>query len=202
MTTDDAEARLQSARESFSGRTLTESQFQKAWALSGVIDEEIRRSGSFREALTDYSHAFARAEKFDALRGETILRDVYAGRFGQTMNQSREALLKTEEALPKAARTRALACAETIGELIQKAPTQPFYMAHDRAAVTLARELNITQTGAKTIMKESYQSKHGRDLYEVGKEIEEAYHRPAREAEAAARKAEKLQSRSRAQSMT
>ena len=202
MTTEDDMTAMQAARESFSGSSLTESQFQEAYAISGVLHGAIRKTGSFNEKLIDYAHVYARSEKFDALRGETILRDIYAARYGQTLNQTREALLKAEEALPETARTRALTCAETIGELIQKAPTQPFYQAYDRAAVTLANELKITQSGAKTLMKETYQAAHGRDLYEAGKEIEEAYHRPAREAEIAARKAEKLQTRSRAQSMS
>ncbi|MEM9813360.1 MAG: hypothetical protein AAF160_21715 [Pseudomonadota bacterium] len=67
--------------------------------------------------------------------------------------------------------------------------------------MSLAEELKITQTGAKALMKETYQAAHDRDLYEAGKELEEAYHRPVREAEIAERKAEKLQSRSRSQSM-
>ncbi|MDJ0630571.1 MAG: hypothetical protein QNJ44_20105 [Rhodobacter sp.] len=50
-------------------------------------------------------------------------------------------------------------------------------------------------------MKDAYQAKHGKDLYEAGKEVEEAYHKPVREAEIAARKAEKLQTHNRTQSM-
>lgn len=200
--TDDTQARMQAARESFSGRTLTTSQFQAAWALAGVLHGEIHKSGSFREELTDYAHAFARGERFDALRGETILRDIYKARYGETLNQTREGLMAAEEALPETARARALVQAETIGELIRQAPTQPFYQAYDRAAVSLATELKITQTGAKALMKESYQAAHNRNLYEAGKEIEEAYHKPVREAEIAERKAEKLQTRSRTQTMS
>lgn len=198
-TTDDREARTTAARESFSGRTLTESQFNGAWAVSGVLHGEIHRTGSFRDTLVDYAHAYARSKTFDALRGETILRDIYAGRYGETLNQTREGLLAQEEALPETARSRALTSAETIGDLIREAPTQPFYQAHDRVAVTLARELGITQTCAKSLMKEAFEATHGRDLYAAGKELEEAYHRPVREAEIAQRKAEKLQQRGRTQ---
>ncbi|MEM7530451.1 MAG: hypothetical protein AAF416_22930 [Pseudomonadota bacterium] len=194
-TTDDHQARVQAARDSFSGKTLTDGQFKEAWALTSVLRGEIDRSGSFKETLVDYAHAFARGQRFDALRGETIIRDIYQGRYGETLNATRERLIGAEENLPETARTRALVCAETIGALIQKAPTQPFYRAYDRAAVTLAGELKITQAGAKALMKEAYQAKHGRELYEVGKELEEAYHRPVREAEIAARKAEQSPSR-------
>ena len=105
-----------------------------------------------------------------------------------------------EERLPDQARARALTCAETIGDLVQAPPTQPFYQAYDRAAVTLSKELGITQSGAKVLMKESFEAQHNADLYQHGKEIEEAYHKPIREAEIAARKAEKLQTRSQSQS--
>lgn len=190
MTDADEQSRMAAARDSYSGRTLTESQFQKAWALAGVFNDEIRRTGSFIEPLTDYAHAYARAEKFDALRGETILRDLYKERFGETMNQTREGLLAAEAALPDIAKTRALDCAEAIGELIRKAPTQPFYKAYDRAAVSLSAELKITQVAAKALMKDAYEAHHGRDLYEVGKALEKEHHLPVREAEIAARKAE------------
>lgn len=200
MTPEDRQAQITAARESYSGRTLTQSQFKEAWALSGILNREIQKTGSFREKLTDYSHAYARSEKFDALRRETILRDIYTARYSQSMNQTREGLMAREEAMPETSRARALTCAETIGDLIQKAPTQPFYQAYDRAAVTLAKELDITQSGAKTLMKETFKEVHSRDLYEAGKEIEAAYHRPVREAEIAARKAEKLETRDQQQS--
>ena len=198
--TDDRETRIQAARDSFSGRTLTDSQFKEAWALSRVLQGEIQKTGSFREKLTDYAHAYGRSEKFDALRGETILRDIYTARYGQSMNQTREGLLAAAENLPANAKTLALNAAESIGEQIQQAPTQPFYMAYDNAAVALATELKITQSGAKALMQEAYREVHDRDLYAAGKEVEEAYHRPVREAEIAARKAEQLQTRSQSQS--
>lgn len=50
-------------------------------------------------------------------------------------------------------------------------------------------------------MKDEYRANHGRDLYEVGKEIEAAYHKPVREAEIAARKAEQLENRTQSRSM-
>lgn len=184
------DATLQAIRESFSGKTMTETQLHKAHAIAEIIHAEIQRSGSFRETLTDYAHAFARNERFDALRGETMIRDTYTAVQGQSMGQTCERLKAAEENLPETARTRALDCAETIGQLIQAAPTQPFYQVYDRAAVTLSVEFGITQNAAKTLMKESFEQHHGRDLYDHGKKIEETYHKPVREAEIAARKAE------------
>jgi len=197
--TDDT---LQAARESFSGRNRTETQVQQSYAIAGILHAELHRSGSFIEPLTDYAHAFARNQKFDAMRGEKFIRDVYQARYGQTLNQTREALQAAEKALPESAHTRALVCAETVGELIQDAPTQPFYKAYDRAAVTLSAEFGITQNAAKAMMQDSFAEKHGKDLYAHGKRLEEAYHKPVREAEIAARRAEKLPSQGLSRSMT
>lgn len=197
--TDETTNPQHAARESFSGKTMTETQFQTAWAISGIINEEIKQSGSFIEALTDYSHAFARPERFDAMRGEKMIRDIYSARFDQSMNQTREGLKVAEDNMPDIAKTRALDCAESIGQLIEKAPTQPFYKAYDRAAVTLAKELNITQLGAKAMMKDAFQQQHGAALYETGKALEEKFHTPVREAEKEARIAERTTSRTQSQ---
>ncbi|OIQ26167.1 MAG: hypothetical protein BM562_16635 [Alphaproteobacteria bacterium MedPE-SWcel] len=197
MTDDDKQARIQVARDSFSGRGLTDTQFAEAWALSGIIHGEINRSGSFHEKLTDYAHAFARNERFDAMRSEAILRDIYKGRYGETMNQTREALLTQEEQLPQTAQARILVHAESIAPMIQEGPTRPFYQAYDAAAVSLSGEIGIAQTSAKALMKDAFQRKYGRDLYEAGKEVEQAYHKPVRDAGNAPRKVEQLPSRSR-----
>lgn len=201
-TSEDRQARIQAARESFSGRTLTEGQFREAWAVSGVIRNEIKKTGSFVEKLTDYAHAYARSEKFDALRGETILRDIYKARYQQSMNQTREGLLETEKNLPEDARARALTSAESVSNLIKEGTTQPFYKAYDAASLALAGELKVTQSAAKNLMKEAYQKAHDRDLYAAGKQAEEQYHRPVREAAAAERKTEKQQSRTRSPTMS
>lgn len=192
---------LQAARDSFSGKAMTETQVRQAHAIAGILYEEIQRSGTFREALTDYSHAFSRTEKFDAMRAEKMLRDSFQARYGQTLNQTREGFKTAEESLPDNARTRTLECAESIGPLIQAAPTQPFYKAYDRAAVTLSAEFGITQYAAKAMMKDAFEQRHSRDLYVYGKEIEEANYKPVRNAEIAARKAESSQTRSQSRSM-
>lgn len=197
MTTHDA---LAAARETFSGKSMTETQIIQANAIATILHAEIHRSGSFREGLTDYAHAFARNQKFDALKAEAMIRDAYSARQGQTLNQTREALLAATENLPDNVQTRALAAAETIGPLISDEQTRPFYQAYDMAAMTLASDLGVTQSKAKTLKREAFKAHDGRDLYDAGKEIEEAYHRPARQAEIATRKAEQTQSRSQSRS--
>lgn len=187
---------LQAARESFSGKTMTESQLIVAVAITDILDAEIKRSGSFIEKLTDYSHAFARNEKFDAPRAEKMIRDIYTASRGQSMNQTRESLQASAENLPDIARTRALDRAESVAERIQSGPTQPYYLALDQASRSLAEEFGITQNMAKELMSDTFEQHHGKELYAHGKEVEEAYHKPVREAEIAARKVENLQSRS------
>lgn len=197
--------RVIEARESFSGKSLTQSQFQEAWAISGIIHQEIQKNGSFRDPLTDYSHTYARTKKFDAMRGEAILRDIYTGRYGQSMNQTREALMDQEKALiaspEKQTETQAhaLNAAESVESMIKEGSTQPFYKAYDTASVQLASDIKITQIGAKALMKDAYKNTHDRELYDHGKKVEEAYHKPVREAEIASRKVEKLETQSRTQ---
>lgn len=197
---------IAAAKESFSGKTLTESQFNEAWAISKIIHQEINKRGTFREKLTDYSHAFARSEKFDAMRAENILRDVYGGRYSQSMNHTREALMAKENALAATPDTQsetqvhALKSAEAVEGLIKEGRTQPFYKAYDIASQKLASKLKITQTGAKALMQAAYKAQHDRDLYDQGKEVEGAYHKPVREAEIAARKAEKMENNQQTQS--
>ncbi len=197
---DDKSNSLQTARESFSGKGMSETQLVTAVAIADILHAEIQNSGSFVEKLTDYSHAFARSERFDAMRAETMIRDIYTATRGQSMNQTREGLKAAERNLPENAQTRALACAESIGSLIQAPPTQPFYKAYDRAAVTLSREFAITQAAAKTMMSDAYKDMHARDLYEAGKEQEEQFHKPARAAEIAQRRSCQVQKHSPRQS--
>lgn len=174
---------MEAARNSHSGQKLTESQFDKAWSLSGVVEREIRRSGSFREALTDYAHAFARTEKIDAMQGEAALRDVFKGRYGRTMNAMREDLLDREVELKQGGDDHALRHARQVGARISEGETMPFYRAYDIEANRMAQDQRITESGAKIMMKEAYARAEGRDLYDDGKALEERHHRPVREAE-------------------
>ena len=196
--------RIKAARESFSGKTLTESQFQEAWAISKVIRQEIDKRGSFKDKLTDYSHAFARGEKFDAMRGETIVRDIYKGANGETMKQTLDGLMEREKNILQSPDTQAhaLKYAEKVPEIIKEGATQPFYKAYDQAAMGLSKDLKITQDGAKALMRDSYKNATERDLYKTGKEVEEPYHKPVREAEIATRKQEQLEARGQTQSQS
>ncbi len=178
----ETQDKIRQARESFNGKGLTQAQFDIALGVAGIIDRHIHKSGTFREPLTDYAHAFSRTEKFDAMKGEVIVRDIYAARYGRTMNATREALLANEKALPETAQDQALQAARRIEGLIRDGETMPLYKAYDHEGTHLARTLKITESGAKHLMTESYRTAEGRELYETGKALEEKYHRPKVEA--------------------
>jgi len=190
---------IRKARESFTGQNLTESQTDIVAGLTGIIDRHIQKTGSFREPLTDYAHAFARSEKFDAMKGEMIIRDFYTARYGRTMNATREALLENEKILPETAREQALQSARQTLDAISQGETEPFYKTYDREGSGLARSLNITERGAKNLMTENYRTVEGRELYETGKALEEKYHRP--KIEAARQEREQVRAQRRVHSM-
>jgi len=186
MNSDNEQSKpttVEKARQGFTGKRLTESQFDESWALTGIMEREIKRSGSFKDKLGDYANAFARSEKFDALRGETTIRDQFKARYGQSMNALREDLQTREANLTQSEKNMGLSAALDVGTSIANGDTMPFYRAYDQEAVKLSKSLSITETGAKSLMKEQYKAHQGRDLYADCKEVEKQYHLPKVEAE-------------------
>ena len=175
--------RVVQARESFSGRLLTDAQFDEAMAITGILEREIRKSGAFKDKLGDYAHAFARTEKFDAMKSETIIRDLFKERTGQTMNQMREALADREQKLTDQDRQNAYQCACNIGPMIENGNKMSFNRAFAHQAQSLAGELGITDAAAKNLMKEEFKAVEESELYDWGKELEEHFYRPQIEAE-------------------
>jgi hypothetical protein len=175
--------RIASARESFSGRLMTDAQFDEAMALTGILEREIQKSGAFKEKLGDYAFAFARTERFDAMKAETILRDLFKERTGQSMNQMRETLADREKDVTEEQRNTAYQRACDIGPMIEKGDKMSFNRAYAHQANLFAREVGITDAGAKFLMKEEFKAVEGSELYDWGKEIEERFYRPQIEAE-------------------
>jgi len=134
--------RVAHARESFSGRLLTDPQFDEAIAITGIVEREIKRSGAFKDKLGDYAYAFARSEKFDAMKSETIIRDLFKERTGQTMNQMREALAERESKLTDEQRQNAYQHACDIGPMIENGNKISFNRAFAHQAQFLATELS------------------------------------------------------------
>jgi len=196
MTKDD-ETKIPEVRHSSTGKKLSGSQYDESWAVAEIIHRGIEKTGSFREKLTDYSHAFARGEKFDALKAEMIIRDQFKAQYGKTMNQMRLALKERQENLPETADRDALEYARMIEPLIRDGETMPFYRAYDYVGGALAEKLNITETGAKELMTTAYREVEGRELYDFGKALEKKFIVPERNA-GQAQEAKRDQTRSRA----
>ena len=166
--------RVLEARESFSGRLLSDAQFDEAMAITGIVEREIRKSGAFKEKLGDYAYAFSRTEKFDPLKAETILRDLFKARTGQTMHQMREGFAERESKLTRAQTGQAYDHAIAVGKMIEEGNKISFHRAFNHQATQLAGQLGITDAGAKRLMKEEFKTAEADlDFYEWGKDIEE-----------------------------
>ncbi|MDD9911201.1 MAG: hypothetical protein OXR62_16155 [Ahrensia sp.] len=190
------------ARDSFSGRLLTDAQFNDFVAVSGILESEIRQTGTFKEKLTDYSHALARTSNMDAMKAETTLRDIFRARTGQTMNQLREELIENEEKLPEEARDYAREMVKQTGEAIKHGDKMPFYRAYDHHAGEMAQEFNITNVGARRVMNEVFREERDSELRDWGKELEEKYYRPQIEAEKQERQSQSRSKPGRSRSRT
>ncbi|MCF6317103.1 MAG: hypothetical protein L3J30_12660 [Marinosulfonomonas sp.] len=192
------ETKISEVRQSVTGSKLSDSQSDDSKSLAEIMHRGIRKNGKFREKLTDYSHAFARGEKFDAMRAEMIIRDQFKNQYGETMNQMRLGLKERQENLPETAGRDALEYARMIEPLIRDGETMPFYQAYDYVGGALAEKLNITETGAKALMSDTYSKNEGRELYETGKALEKKFHEPVREAKQQAREAQSVKTRTQA----
>lgn len=179
--------RVANARESFSGRLLTDRQFDDAMSITGIVEREIKTSGAFKDKLGDYAYSFARSEKFDAMKAETILRDLFKERTGQTMNQMREALVKREETITDEHRAQAYAYACGIGDLMENGVKMSFHRAQAHQAQQFAEEVGVTDACAKRLMREEFTAAENVDLNAWGKELDEQFYRPQIEAEKAER---------------
>lgn len=198
--------RILQARESFSGRLLTDSQFDEAMAITSIMEREIHKSGAFKQKLGDYAYAYARTEKLDAMKAKEGIRDLFKIRTGQTMNTMREAMMKREAELfsqdgqpsingngretnkarqPQLSddgKLRAYRAATELGQMIENGDKMSFFRAYSHQAAELAKDFGITESGAKKLMKQQFHEFEGRDLYQWGKDLEEQYYRPQIEA--------------------
>lgn len=183
-TKTNEDTRLQEARESFSGRLLTDAQFEEAIAITRIIEREVSKSGTFKDKLGDYSYAMSRTEKMDAVKAETIIRDLFKSRTGQTMNQMREKFAEREKNLPKDVKDKAYEHAARIGEHVSAGHKMTFYRAYAAEAQVFGEMLGITDAAAKMLMREAFKETEGSELYDWGKALDETYYRPQIEAEA------------------
>lgn len=171
----------EAARQSYSGQRMTSAEFEDAYAVAGIIAREIQKSGSFFEARENYAFAFSKGKKISAEQAKDALGDIFTERYGQSMNQMRETLIAQNlQASPE----MAAPYAAKVSQLITDGETMPLYKAVDQSSAEIAQTHGMTQNHAKTMMKEAQG-----DLYDLGKELEAAYHAPV----IAARKAQPQQ---------
>ncbi|MDJ0826436.1 MAG: hypothetical protein QNJ16_13100 [Rhodobacter sp.] len=195
MTTEFADPKRMEARTAPHAQRMTDSQFDETWDMAGILRRGIQKSGKFAEKLDHQSIAFALGQKISKEQAELVLRDQYEARYGETMRQTLDGLHDRETILREAGGDQALYYAGTVETLISDGDTMPFYKAFDAAAVDMARQHGITETGAKSMMKDAFQKARNRDLYETGKALEEQHHKPVREAENTARRAKNPRAR-------
>ena len=192
--------RVASARESFSGRLLSDRQFDEAMAITGIIEREIAKSGAFKDKLGDYSYSFARSERFDTAKSETILRDLFKERTGQTMNDMRKAFAERAEKLTEEQRQGAYQYAVDIGAIMESGNKLSFNRTFAHQAQSLGQELGVTDAYAKSLMIEEFRAVENAELFDWGKELDEQFYRPQIEAEKAEREAQRDQEKSRSRS--
>ncbi len=193
---------LSKARESFSGRLLTEPQFDEVIAITRIIEREIYRSGTFKDKLQDYAYAMARSENMDARKLEGTIRDLFKERIGQTMNQLRENLKAREETPPEDLQNKALLHAHEIKMRMAGGEKIAFHRSVAEEAQSLADELGVTDNHAKKLMVDAFaiqQGDEGLSWKEWGAQLDETYYRPQIDAEKDAREAAKQKTKDKIQ---
>ncbi|MCW2308830.1 hypothetical protein [Rhodobium gokarnense] len=189
--------RVATARESFPGRLLSDRQFDEAMAITGIIEREIVKSGAFKDKLGDYSYAFARSERFDTTKAETVLRDLFKERTGQSMNDLRKEFAERAEKLTDEQRQGAYQYAVDIGVTVENGDKLSFNRAFAHQAQTLGQEFGITDAYAKSLMIEEFRAVETAELFDWGKDLDERFYRPQIDAEKAEREAQRSQEKSR-----
>lgn len=181
------EDREKATRESFSGRMLTNRLHADFVAVTKIIERGIHESGTFVDQLGDYSYAIARSQRFDAVKAETILRDLFRERTGQTMNQLREQLTKREENLTPAEKSRGLIYGAEIADILERGDKLTFSRVLAEQAERYGDELGITHAKARSIMAEAYEAVEDGSFYDWGKELDKRFFQAQVDAEKAER---------------
>ena len=193
--------RVSSARESFSGRLLSDPDFDEAMLITCIMEKEIQKTGRFDEKLNEYSAAYAHTRKnLSTVKAEKIIRDLFKERTGMWMNDVRKVFVQREDSLTETQKRAAFPYASEIGPMIEKGNKISFHRAFSHQAKSCAMELNITDLGAKRIMSAQFEAVKGEKLYDWGKDHETRFYKPQIEAEKQERKAQRSQTKTHAYS--
>jgi len=186
--------RVSSARESYSGRLLSDPDFDEAMLVTCILEKEIQKTGRFDEKLNEYAGAYAHTRNnLSVVKAEKIIRDLFKERTGMWMNDLRKEFVQREEGLTDIQKRAAFPYASEIGPMIEKGNKISFHRAFSHQAKNCATELNITDLGAKRIMSAQFEAVKGEKLYDWGKGHEERFYKPQIEAEKQDRKAQRTQ---------
>lgn len=184
---------VKNARESYSGRLLSDTHFNEAMMITGIVEKEIQTTGRFKEVVHEYANSFARPKKnLSVVKAETIIRDLFKERTGQSMNELREKFQQREEHLTNEQKLAAFSYAKEVGTMIEEGNKISFSRAFSHQARDYASKHNITDLGAKRIMSEQFEAVQGVKLYDWGKAKEKEFYRPQIEAEKAQRTAARM----------
>ena len=184
--------RVLAARESYSGRLLSDPHFNEAMMITGIVEKEIQATGRFKEVLNEYSAAYAHTKKnVSVVNAEKIIRDLFKERTGLSMNELRESFQQREENLTQEQRQAAFPYAKEVGSMIENGNKISFSRAFSHQAKDYATKLNITDLGAKRIMSEQFEAVQGEKLYDWGKAKEKEFYRPQIETEKQQRMSQK-----------
>ena len=171
-------------RDGFSTRLLTDPQFEEFVSICTILNREIHKSGSFIEKLESYAFTVSRNEKgINAGKADTIIRDLFKAMFGQSMDQMRKALQKSEEELSEDALANGYDYAIQTLKMIEEGNKIAFHRAYAHQAALMATEIGITDIAAKRLMSEQYEAQEGHAFYEAGKQVEDKFYTPQIEAE-------------------
>ena len=185
-------------RESFSGLLLTNRQYDEAVAITHILEREIKRTGTFKDKLEGYAHAYSRSERyFDAIKTDNMLRDLYCERTGETMNQTRERLAKNLEELTDDERSIGYKYATATGDMMEQGIKITFKRASSHQAQAMGEKLGITDVAAYSIISEQFEAVEGQSFRDWGKELDEQFYRPQIEAEKAERQAQESKNRTK-----
>lgn len=189
-------------RDGFSTRLLTDPQFEEFVSICAILNREIHKSGSFIEKLENYAFTISRSEKgINAGKADTIIRDLFKGLFGQSMDQMRKALQKNEEELGEDALANVYDYAIETLKMIEEGDKIAFHRAYAHQAALMATELSITDLAAKKLMSEQYELQEGHAFYEAGKQVEDKFYIPQIESEKRSRGGRATQNTRDAQNM-
>jgi hypothetical protein len=189
FTKKEAE-RVAEGRDSFSGRIMSDRQYHDVIAVTGIIERRIQEQGKYKDTKNDFVNALARTERFDVMRANTIIDDLFRIRTGMTMKQMMDGLIEKERALfnrennpAEAERSQAYEAALEVGDMVETGKMMSVNRAYAHVAANLAGQLGITHVGAKILISESFEETEGQPLREWLKDLDREYFKPQVETE-------------------